>query len=105
MLAGLETDTAQRLAEVADDMSVLADARGGSTADDEHDPEGVTLAEEWSRLEGLRAALEGERMQIESAVARLGTGEYGVCAVCGADIPVGRLEARPFADRCVRCAA
>jgi DnaK suppressor protein len=32
-------------------------------------------------------------------------GTYGVCEVCGARIPDGRLEARPTARTCVGCAA
>ena len=31
-------------------------ARSGASADDEHDPEGVTLSSEWSRLTGLAEA-------------------------------------------------
>ncbi len=31
-------------------------------------------------------------------------GTYGVCKDCGETIPMARLEAHPFADRCIRCA-
>ena len=34
------------LAALADDLQALAQARGEATADDEHDPEGVTLSGE-----------------------------------------------------------
>jgi RNA polymerase-binding transcription factor DksA len=31
-------------------------------------------------------------------------GRYGVCVACGRPIAAERLEARPSADRCLRCA-
>lgn len=105
ILDGRRLDAERRLAAIAADRKVLTDARDGATSDDEHDPEGVTLAEEWSRLEGMRDELERELDQIGSAGERLEAGDYGVCAVCGTEIPVERLEVRPFTDRCVACAS
>ncbi|PRB03411.1 molecular chaperone DnaK [Microbacterium sp. MYb72] len=78
--------------------------REGSNDDDEHDPEGVTLSSEWSRLTGLADAAASELRQVDEALARLDTGDYGVCAVCGQRIPAARLEVRPFATHCVACA-
>lgn len=49
----------------------------------------------------LTAMLESVRR----ARARLAEGTYGTCEECGAPIPVGRLEARPWANRCVACSA
>ena len=43
--------------------------------------------------------------EADEALARMGSGEYGTCADCGAEIPVARLEARPMSIRCVDCAA
>ncbi|WP_261167255.1 TraR/DksA family transcriptional regulator [Microbacterium sp. Marseille-Q6965] len=83
----------------------MADARSAATADDEHDPEGGTLAEEWSRLAGLDAQAATELSDVEDALARLDAGTYGSCARCGRPIPVERLRARPSASLCVRCAA
>ncbi|GAB3284317.1 TraR/DksA family transcriptional regulator [Microbacterium lacusdiani] len=83
----------------------LGAARSDSTADDEHDPEGATLADEWSRLTGLRAAALRELEALRAAEARLAQGTYGVCEGCGRPIPPGRLEVRPTATRCVACAS
>jgi len=41
--------------------------------------------------------------QIDAALARVASGEYGICKRCGAEIPVERLEAVPFADLCIDC--
>jgi RNA polymerase-binding transcription factor DksA len=39
--------------------------------------------------------------QVEEKIRR---GTYGVCEVCGGQIPAGRLQAVPEATRCVACA-
>ena len=40
---------------------------------------------------------------IESALDRLTRGEFGLCARCGEEIPLKRLEAIPWASHCVPC--
>lgn len=47
----------------------------------------------------LAAMLESVRR----ARAQLADGTYGTCEGCGEPIPAGRLEARPWATRCVAC--
>lgn len=42
---------------------------------------------------------------IDTALERIAEGGYGVCVHCGVDIPVERLEFRPFAAGCVACQA
>lgn len=41
--------------------------------------------------------------RIEESLRRLSTGDYGICEDCDEPIPVRRLEAMPFALRCVGC--
>lgn len=41
--------------------------------------------------------------KINEALAKIESGEYGVCEECGEDIGVERLMARPVTDLCVRC--
>ncbi|MDE0546408.1 TraR/DksA C4-type zinc finger protein [Microbacterium sp. C7(2022)] len=79
--------------------------RSADSADDEHDPEGVPLSSEWSRLEGLLASVDDELREIDEALRRWHDGTYGICVTCGQPIPPGRLEARPTAIRCVACAS
>ena len=43
------------------------------------------------------------RQDIESAMEALEAGEYGVCEDCGEEIKPARLEAAPWARRCVAC--
>ena len=86
------------------DRSEIIEQVALDNVDDEHDPEGVTLSAEWSRLEGLRGAAERELLEIDAALARSASGAYGMCVSCGRPIPAARLEARPDATRCVACA-
>lgn len=46
--------------------------------------------------------LQGLLDQVRAALARLDEGGYGSCEVCGEAIPAARLEARPWATRCIR---
>jgi RNA polymerase-binding transcription factor DksA len=79
--------------------------RAGRFDDDEHDPEGLPLSGEWSRLDGLRRATQHRITEVDAALANVEAGRYGVCLACGRPIPPGRLEARPTATLCVTCAA
>lgn len=83
----------------------LTHDRESATDDDEHDPEGVTLSSEWSRIQGLIEAARVEEALVHDALARWDAGTYGRCLTCGSAIPLARLEIRPFADRCVPCAS
>lgn len=42
--------------------------------------------------------------QINSALHRMETGDYGICTECGADISEERLEIIPYAALCIKCA-
>lgn len=44
-----------------------------------------------------------ELRRIDTALARLSEGSYGLCEDCGQRIPEARLEAEPTALRCIRC--
>jgi RNA polymerase-binding transcription factor DksA len=104
LLERLRVQAAARVASSAVVLDELVHDREGSNDDDEHDPEGVTLSSEWSRLSALADAAASELRQVEDALARLDAGTYGVCAGCGQPIPIARLEVRPFATHCVACA-
>jgi len=42
---------------------------------------------------------------LESALRRIADGGFGLCADCGADIPLERLRVQPAAERCLECQA
>lgn len=97
------TATSERLASLEREFGGVVAASEGSNADDEHDPEGSTIAYERSQLSALITQAEGHLEEIEAALSRVADGTYGRCTVCGEDIPEGRLEARPVARTCVDC--
>jgi RNA polymerase-binding transcription factor len=74
--------------------------------DRELDDETAAAVESVSR-DMLAAMIERERRtltEIESALVRIQKGEYGICDSCGAAIAKARLEALPWARRCIHCA-
>lgn len=104
LLEELRAAAAAQVVEADGALRELLHDREGSNDDDEHDPEGVTLSSEWSRLAGLADAATAKLQEVDDALARLDAGAYGICASCGRPIPAGRLEVRPFAEHCVACA-
>ncbi|WP_010693462.1 TraR/DksA family transcriptional regulator [Saccharopolyspora spinosa] len=72
--------------------------------DDEHDPEGATLAYERAQVQSLLADVRRELDELERATARLDKGTYGICQRCGKSIAPERLEALPAAATCIACA-
>ncbi len=54
-------------------------------------------------LTALDGSIRAEMAQLEKTLARLDSGDYGVCESCGKAIAPKRLEALPFATRCVAC--
>jgi RNA polymerase-binding transcription factor DksA len=87
------------------DFAGLVDSAGQAGTDDEHDPEGATIAFERQHIAALIGQARGQLAEIEAALRRLDDGSYGVCERCGLAIAAERLAARPAAATCVRCAA
>src|SRR5262245_18738608 len=73
------------------------------------DLEPGTLSEDSARgvMTDLVASLNGrerrELDEIQEAMARLETGSFGACAICGASISLPRLRAIPWARHCLAC--
>jgi len=86
------------------DMEAVAEAREGANVDDEHDPEGSTIAYERSQLDAVRRSALGRAADAEAALGRLADGTFGRCERCAARIGEARLEARPTARLCIDCA-
>jgi RNA polymerase-binding transcription factor DksA len=87
------------------ELAAAAAAAAGSNLDDEHDPEGSTIAFEREQLAGLRAAAQHHLRELDAALERLDDGRYGLCEECGQPIGDARLEALPATRWCVTCAA
>ena len=79
-------------------------ASASSNADDEHDPEGATIAFERQQTAALLEQARRRLAEIDAALARREAGDYGVCETCGRPIGAERLAARPAARTCIDCA-
>jgi RNA polymerase-binding transcription factor len=99
-----EARTVRRLADLTGDYSGIVEAFRDSNADDEHDPEGATIAFERSQVGALVRSARQHLDEVAAARRRLAAGTYGVCERCGATIAAARLAARPVARTCVGCA-
>jgi RNA polymerase-binding transcription factor DksA len=82
---------------------IVASAELTST-DDEHDPEGATLAFEREQIAALLQSAQIRLVALDAAAERVRTGTYGTCDRCGDPIAAGRLAARPDTTTCVGCA-
>jgi RNA polymerase-binding protein DksA len=95
----------RRLAGLTADYDGVVAASRDTNADDEHDPEGATIAFERSQVGALVAQARDHLAEVDAALARLGAGTYGTCERCGRPIATARLEARPVARTCIDCAS
>ncbi|MFT5061090.1 MAG: RNA polymerase-binding transcription factor DksA [Sulfitobacter sp.] len=55
-------------------------------------------------LQGMGEAGLNELKMIDMALERIEAGEYGACAMCGADINPARLDVLPYTPVCRDCA-
>jgi DnaK suppressor protein len=79
---------------------VVAASRS-SNADDEHDPEGATIAFERQQVVALLEQARQRLADVEAALAHREAGDYGICENCGRPIAPERLAARPAARTCI----
>ena len=98
-------DNAAQLRALTAQHGEIVAASQDSNADDEHDPEGATIAFERQQVAALVEQLERSRADIERALALHGSEGYGRCERCGEPIGAARLEARPTARTCIGCAS
>jgi RNA polymerase-binding transcription factor DksA len=92
------------LASLTRRLEGIKEASEWTSNDDEHDPEGVTVAFERAQVAGLLDLVRDELGELDVAEARIRAGTYGDCERCGRAIGDGRLEALPAASKCIRCA-
>lgn len=102
-LAAARERAVAQLASLEREFGGIVEAARGAGADDEHDPEGATLAFERQHVAALAQAAREHLADIDAALARLADGSYGVCQACGQPIGAERLAARPAARTCIGC--
>lgn len=56
-------------------------------------------------LEHLDDKGREELQLLQTALARIDAGTYGICTKCGVQISSSRLQALPYTTTCIKCAA
>ncbi|MGW7579439.1 TraR/DksA family transcriptional regulator [Streptomyces sp. NPDC054765] len=82
----------------------VVEAAALTANDDEHDPEGATVAFERAHLRDMLKQAHADLDDLDRAAQRIRSGAYGRCERCGGPISVARLTARPTATTCIACA-
>ncbi len=63
-----------------------------------------SLREDMANAEYMVADATSILAMIDAALLRMDDGTYGTCTSCGQQIPLVRLELRPYGPMCVTCA-
>ncbi|SDY65385.1 transcriptional regulator, TraR/DksA family [Micromonospora pattaloongensis] len=105
LLAAERAGTMQQIADLSRDLGGIIDASALVATDDEHDPEGSTIAFERAQVTALLTRARTRLEELDRALERLRTGDYGVCEGCGQPIAAERLAVRPSATMCITCAS
>jgi DnaK suppressor protein len=72
-----------------------------SGSQDNHMADTATETYERELDEGLEEDAREQLRQVEQALGRIESGEYGSCEACGKEIPAERLEAVPWTTLCI----
>jgi RNA polymerase-binding transcription factor DksA len=97
--------TVARIQSMSRDFEAIVASSIDSNADDEHDPEGSTVAYDRAQTAALLNEAQDYLGHIDLALDRLAKGRYFTCDGCGTPIAPERLSARPATRHCIQCAS
>src|ERR1700742_568203 len=103
-IAAARADTERLIESLTRQWAAIVDAAELTTNDDEHDPEGATIAFERAQVQDMLNQARVDLADLDLATQRLQPGSYRVCERCGGPIADARLAARPAARTCIDCA-
>ena len=95
----------QLVDDLRQELDAIFLAQQADPPDDEHDVEGSSVGFERARITALLRPAEARLAELEAALERSASGDYGTCERCGGPIGRDRLEALPATTSCVACAA
>ncbi len=102
-LAAQRSEALTRIDALSGSFRDMVGAALSANADDEHDPEGATIAYERAQLNALLDQAHAHLSEVDHALERLDSDAFGACERCGQPIAAARLTARPTARTCVGC--
>lgn len=94
----------RRVTSLARQLDGIVESTAWTAGDDEHDPEGATVAFDRAQVLALLAQARAELDDLDRAAERLHRGEYQRCERCGQPIGEQRLAALPATRTCIACA-
>ncbi|MGO9218323.1 MAG: TraR/DksA family transcriptional regulator [Streptosporangiaceae bacterium] len=97
-------ETLDRITALRREFDGIVESSAGVATDDEHDPEGATIAFERAQLAALLDQANSHLAELDGALDRLREDRYGRCEQCGRPIAAERLAARRAARTCITCA-
>ncbi len=97
-LSDMLEDLSERLAKITNDVKHLDGPLDKDFA------EQATQTENDQVLDYLGNSARKEIDMIKRAIARIDSGEYGVCEACGEPVGRERLKALPYSTLCIKCA-
>jgi DnaK suppressor protein len=92
MKAEINTDVEQTLTEMTSQTGNIPDPNDRATMESDRSFE--------LRIRGRERKLMDK---VDEALIRIEDGSFGICAGCGEDIAIKRLQARPVAKYCIDC--
>ncbi len=95
----------QQIADLERRFDDIVSAAALTSTDDEHDPEGATIAYERAQVWALCQQARLDLAAIDEAMPALARGELPTCHGCGGSIGSERLLALPGVRTCIRCAS
>jgi RNA polymerase-binding transcription factor len=105
IVAAEQDRTARQIASLEAVVAAIIDGSELVSTDDEHDPEGATIAYERAQASALLRQARADRDALVDTRRQLEQGRRVVCALCGNDIDLERVAALPTSARCIACAA
>jgi RNA polymerase-binding transcription factor len=96
--------TARQVESLEGVVASIVEGSELTSTDDEHDPEGATIA--YERAQAI-ALLRQAREDLDALVVtcmQLESTQVVVCSVCGRTIDLERVATLPTTRRCIRCA-
>ena len=100
--AGVRSELLQKKEELTARLKrITANLRRGYEADSE---ERSKQLEDSEVVDALGNEARAELKKISATLARMESGEFGICIDCGMPIDEGRLKAYPYALKCINCA-
>jgi DnaK suppressor protein len=108
VLATVEAEqkrTARQVASLEAIVVAIVEGSELTSTDDEHDPEGATIAYERAQAIALLRQARADWDALVITHEQLKEHPQVVCSVCRREIELERIAALPTTTRCVRCAA